>query len=186
MPLSQPIDRKLIHQRDIKCYGYQRSDGLWDIEGHLVDTKTYEFDNKWRGSVKPSEPLHEMWLRLTINDELEVVHAEAKTDHSPYPECPHFPNNLEKLVGVKIAPGWSKAVQNVLGGVNGCTHITEVLGRVANVAFQTVMPFTHTNESRSITDKRPRIINTCHALNSTGDVVKREWPQFHIDTNIGS
>ena len=41
MPLSTPAPRQLMHNRAIECRGYQREDGRWDIEGHLVDTKTY-------------------------------------------------------------------------------------------------------------------------------------------------
>ncbi len=41
MPLSAPAPRQLMHNRAIECRGYQREDGMWDIEGHLVDTKTY-------------------------------------------------------------------------------------------------------------------------------------------------
>ena len=41
MPLSAPAPRHFMHNRAIECRGYQREDGLWDIEGHLVDTKTY-------------------------------------------------------------------------------------------------------------------------------------------------
>lgn len=182
MSLSPAVPRKPIHQRHINCMGYQRDDGHWDIEGHLVDTKSYTFENKWRGSIEPKTPLHEMWLRITVNDELEVLNAQAFTQYSPYPECPHFPDRLALLVGIKIAPGWTNAVRKKLGGSNGCTHITELLGRVANVAFQTVMPLVHNHDERSLASRKPRIIDSCHALKSNGDVVKREWPQFHSDT----
>ena len=66
MPLSPPTARKLLHTRTVSCHGYQRDDGLWDIEGHLVDGKTYGFDNDHRGVVNAGEPVHEMWLRLSI------------------------------------------------------------------------------------------------------------------------
>ena len=51
MPLEKPHPRKHIHTRDIQCLGYQRDDGLWDIEGTIMDTKTYSFDNIDRGGV---------------------------------------------------------------------------------------------------------------------------------------
>ena len=40
MPLPNPVPRKLMHTRAIECNGYEREDGLWDIEAHLTDTKT--------------------------------------------------------------------------------------------------------------------------------------------------
>ena len=72
MPLSPPASRKHLHTRTVTCCGYQRDDGLWDIEGHLVDVKTYGFDNDHRGVVNAGEPVHEMWLRLIIDDDLEI------------------------------------------------------------------------------------------------------------------
>lgn len=180
MSLSKAAPRKPLHQRIIDCHGYEREDGDWDIEGHLVDTKTYAFDNQWRGVIQADEPLHEMFLRITVNDDLEVLNAEAYTHHSPYQMCPNFPNQLPLLVGLKIAPGWNNAIRKTLGGSKGCTHITELLGRVANVAFQTVMPLVQKKKRSQITTK-PRILDTCHALNSSSEVVKREWPQFYIE-----
>ena len=57
MPLSSPVAREPIHTRRIECRGYRRADGLWDIEGHLVDTKAYAFMNRHRGEVKAGEPV---------------------------------------------------------------------------------------------------------------------------------
>jgi hypothetical protein len=34
MPLSTPtISRTALHRRIVECRGFQREDGLWDIEG---------------------------------------------------------------------------------------------------------------------------------------------------------
>ena len=33
MPLPAPAPRTLKHTRAIECTGYEREDGLWDIEG---------------------------------------------------------------------------------------------------------------------------------------------------------
>ena len=57
MSLSQPAPRRHIHTRKIECHGYLREDGLWDIEGTLIDLKTYSFDNIDRGGVVAGEPV---------------------------------------------------------------------------------------------------------------------------------
>ena len=68
MPLSTvDVDREPIHTRAIECRSFRRSDGLWDIEGHLTDVKAYPFSNEFRGEIKPGEPLHDMWIRLTVD-----------------------------------------------------------------------------------------------------------------------
>ena len=88
MPLPNGSPRKHVHTRAIEYRGYEREDGLWDIEAHMADTKTYEFKNDWRGPVKVGEPLHEMLLRVTIDDEFIIRDVVAVTDNSPFEMCP--------------------------------------------------------------------------------------------------
>ena len=38
MSVSPSVSRKQLHTREIKCIGYERDDGLWDIEGRITDT----------------------------------------------------------------------------------------------------------------------------------------------------
>ena len=83
MPLTPHQPRKPIHTRAIECKGYQRDDGLWDIEAHLVDTKTYDFANRDRGDIKAGEPLHEMWLRLTLDLDLKVHDSASYLGTTP-------------------------------------------------------------------------------------------------------
>ena len=64
MPLSKANPRNQIHSRDIQARGYQRDDGLWDIESRLIDTKTYSFDNTDRGQINSGEAIHELYAGL--------------------------------------------------------------------------------------------------------------------------
>ena len=54
MPLSTPASRDLLHLRDIQLRGYQREDGLFDIEAHLLDTKAYAFRTTIAASSRPA------------------------------------------------------------------------------------------------------------------------------------
>src|SRR5919109_5191059 len=68
MPLSNAVPRKLIHTRAIECKGYEREDGLWDIEAHLTDVKSVVHSRREGGRARqPGEPVHDMWLRVTID-----------------------------------------------------------------------------------------------------------------------
>ncbi len=60
MPLTPTVERELIHERTIECKGYKRNDDLWDIEGHLIDIKSYEFPNHDRSDIAAGEPIHDM------------------------------------------------------------------------------------------------------------------------------
>jgi hypothetical protein len=181
MPLSTPAEREPIHIRRIECRGYRRKDGMWDIEGHLVDTKSYGFDNEWRGRVEAGEPVHDMWLRLTIDDEFKVQAVEAVTESSPFRVCPDITVGFAALKGLSIAKGWRRAVAERLGGVHGCTHLVELLGPLGTTAFQTIFPLREMHRRKSTAPRRakPRAIDTCHALRSDGEVVKKHWPEFY-------
>ncbi len=184
MPLPTPAPREPLHVRRVECRGFRREDGLWDIEGHLVDTKTYAFSNRDRGEILPGEPLHEMWIRLTIDDQLTVKGVEAVTDAGPFHICGDIASAFKKLEGLSIGPGWKKKVKDLLGGTAGCTHIVELLGPVATTAFQTM--YSRRERERRAADhgeakprKKPRLIDSCHALAADGPVVKLEWPDFY-------
>ena len=100
MPLSPAAAREKLHNRDVTCRGYRREDGLWDIEGHLVDTKTYSFANRDRGQIGAGEPVHEMWIRLTIDEDMVIHHAEAATEFGPYAICPDIVDRFRRPVQV--------------------------------------------------------------------------------------
>lgn len=180
MPLSPPVPRTKQHTRTIEVQGYRREDGLYDIEGHLVDTKTYGFANKDRGRIEAGEPLHGMWLRLTIDRTMTIQAAEAVTDYGPFTICKDINPAFEKLAGIRVGPGFRKEVRAALGGVHGCTHLVELLlGPMATTAFQTMYAEREREGSHGATTERPRIIDTCHALAADGPIVKREWPQWY-------
>ncbi len=191
MPLSPAAPREPLHIRTVTCKGYLRDDGLWDIEGHLTDVKTYGFDNEHRGHVDPGTPIHDMWIRLTVDNDFQVRDAEAATDASPYSICPDITVNFERLKGLTIGPGWRKRIHAQLGGVHGCTHLVELLGPVATTAYQTI----HSSKAKArraakianddprdqpvASGGKPRLLNTCHAFGESSPVVQKYWPDFY-------
>ncbi|MDG4720470.1 MULTISPECIES: DUF2889 domain-containing protein [Thalassospira] len=189
MPLSRPADREHIHTRTVTCQGFRRKDGLWDIEGHITDIKTYAFTNDDRGEIPPGEPVHEMWIRVTIGDDLVIRAVEAVTDYAPFNGCDAIAPNYENLVGLKLGPGLRKQIRERVGGIHGCTHLNELMGPVATTAFQTVFPILAreslvAKETGKATeeDAKPRrmpLINTCHGWRSDGPAVKRIAPDFY-------
>jgi len=181
MPLPAAAPREPIHTRQIECRGYRRDDGLWDIEGHLTDTKTYAFMNENRGEVAPGEPLHQMWLRLSVDDTLTIRAVEAATDHSPYAVCPAIIPNFQRLIGVNIGKGFINYVRELLGGVEGCTHLVEMIGPVATTAYQTIFPYRNRIAAsagrKPDASHKPRLLNTCHAFAENGEIARRLWPE---------
>ena len=198
MPLSAPAPRAHLHARTLTCNGFLREDGLWEVEGRIVDHRTYAFDNEWRGRVEPDVPLHEMWIRLTLDDAMTITAIEAATDQSPFAICPGVLPNFQRLVGTRIGPGFARSVREAVGGKEGCTHIVDMLSQVATVALQTNVT-THARRMRSRQrgesdagspdpsrspwaeetggGGRPPVIDTCYAWASDGDVVRRLLPE---------
>ena len=136
--LSPAVPREAVHKRQINCNGFVRADGLYDIEAELTDHKTYDFPSDFRGTVTPDLAVHHMLLRITIDRDRVIQHAEAITITGPYAICPTANAVFDNLVGLQIGPGWRRKVQAAIGGRHGCTHITELLGPVATIAYQTL------------------------------------------------
>jgi len=184
MPFPDASPRKHVHTRAIDYRGYEREDGLWDIEAHMTDTKTYEFSNKWRGTVPVGEPMHEMLLRVTIDDSFVIQDIFAATEHSPFQMCHAITPNYKKLIGIKMGPGWRKAIRMKVGGTEGCTHLTELLFPMATVAMQTIWPIRSKRKQESDTEekqpqgKRPVVLDTCHAWASDSPVVRENAPKY--------
>lgn len=180
MPLSEPAPREPIHTRRIECRGFERADGLWDIEARLTDVKSYEIPNDWRGKIAAGEPLHDMWVRLTLDDRLVVQAVETTSDATPFSMCGDITPNFQAIVGLRVAPGWHRRVKERVGGVHGCTHIVELIGAMATAAFQTIYPKLRSRKPRDERDtKRPLLLDTCHAWASSSPVVERYYPDWY-------
>ena len=177
MPLSSPSPRTLKHVRRVHYAGYERDDGLWDIEGELHDSKAYDapcFRNE--GVIRHAgEPVHHMWLRVTVNLQLVVQAVEVVMDAHPLKGCQEARSALQRMVGCGMARGWRQAIQKNLGGVASCTHLRELLFNLATAAFQSV-PAVFAPPSA---DEPPRHLGQCTGWDFNGEGVKAYFPQFY-------
>lgn len=180
MPLSKPVSRELAHTRVVTCHGYRREDDLWDIEGRIVDTKPYRFNNLDRGGwIEADEALHDMSIRLTVTIDLEVVDVDAVIDASPYNYCKSANSMARNLIGLRIAPGWTDKSRRAMGANLGCTHLTELLGPVATTAIQTIASERSQRSDRQGEKRAPAFLNACHSYADTSPVVKLQWPEHY-------
>src|ERR1700722_14039236 len=140
MQLSQPADRERLHTRSIEINGYHRADGLYDIEAHLTDTKSFGQTNSDPAHIEPGEPIHDMRLRLTLDEQMHIKAVEAVSDKTPYAMCPTAAPNFTRLIGMQIKAGFLREATHAVGGTIGCTHLRELLQQMATIAFQTINP----------------------------------------------
>lgn len=199
MALSKPAERELMHTRRIEMQGFIRTDGLLDIDARLVDTKPYTFANNESGEIPAGRPLHEMHVRMTVDEHLTIVACEAETVHGPYAECAAGPANMGSLVGLALKAGFVKAANERLRGALGCTHIREMLQQMATVAHQSMWPVRERRRARELAEAQrlnpgaappvqaddeehegaSRMLNTCTAYSSAGAVVRQRWPHLY-------
>ena len=175
MPTPLPdVARTPIHRRRIEIEGFRRADGLWDIDGTLLDVK--QVDHVLQNGVrKAGEPVHQMTLRLTLDNQMTILAAHAVTLAQPYPgHCETITPAYEKLCGLRIGAGFNKQVAQLLGGTRGCTHITELLGRMASGAFQTM-----TGRLPQDPEIKPFQLDGCHALATDGALVRQYYPRWY-------
>lgn len=171
---DQPT-RRLLHTRRIVCSGYARSDGLFDIEGHMQDTKAHDANLIYK-VVAAGGAIHDMRIVVTIDAKLVIHRIEARTEAAPTPSCAEIGAAYASLVGLTIGAGFMKQVKDRLGGRKGCTHLSELLGPIATTAIQMMinMPegLSPGDRASGVPTPGPAMIDSCHAWRSGGDVVR--------------
>ncbi len=186
MPLSTPVSRRPDQQRAIRCEGFLRDDGLWDVDGVLIDTRCTEIVNEYR-TVPPGGSIHEMHLRLTVDDALTIRALELAMDHHPYAYCSGVIPNFQRLVGLTIGPGFSKKLFKEVGHAQGCTHVVWLIQCCATVALRTVAGKVGIGDNSTGAASvfgtgpggRPGLLGTCHSYAPQSPVVATIWPAFY-------
>lgn len=184
MSLSPPVARNKMHTRAILIEGYERADGQFDIEASIVDTKSFGFHHTRRGWIAPGQSVHEMVVRLTVDTDKVVRDIEVHTEAAPYLDCFTVQPAFKKLIGASLAKGWRHAVNQAVGGTDGCTHIKELLGPVATIAFQTMSGGQRAlREAQALPPEqvpRPYFLDKCKGWDVSGEAVKELLPMFYV------
>ena len=177
MPLSSPAPRTARHVRRVTYQGYEREDGLWDIEGELHDSKPQDLPSlRYPDGVRRAgEPIHHLWLRVTVDRDLVVRAIESAMDAHPLAGCTQAQRALQAMVGCSMARGWRQAIQKHLGGVESCTHLRELLFNLATAAFQSVPAVFSSSDPA----EPPRHLGQCTGWDFNGQGVKEFFPQFY-------
>jgi hypothetical protein len=176
MPLAPPaVPRPRLHSRRVTYEGWRRDDGLFDIEGRLVDVKDH--DTTLLTGVRPAgEPVHDMWVRVTIDRQFTIRDIEAQSDRVPYPGgCDVIGPAYRALIGANLLQGFRKRLHDTMGHVRGCTHITDILGSLPTAAVQTFAGLAREDEG----EKKPFQLDRCHALETTTETVRRYYPRWY-------
>jgi hypothetical protein len=177
--------RRHVHTRSIRADIFARDDGLWDLEAELVDTKSREFLLA-SGVRAAGVPIHRMQLVITIDTQFTIVAATARSLDHPYPgHCAAIEPAYHRLVGLNLLKGFKRAVRERLGGVAGCTHLTELTDVLPTAAVQAFAG--EVIKNRDLADEEPSgapaqkpfQLDRCHALRTDGPAVAQYYPRWY-------
>lgn len=182
MTSSSQVTRERNHRRTVTYDSYKRSDGLWDIEVCVQDSKAYEYFDLERGKLDPGHLLHNIAACVTIDNDMQVHAITGDMRDVPYSFCKLSTANLQGLVGASLGKGWRQALNENLGRTQGCTHMREMLFGVATVAFQTIAGESNRPENKDMEmvthGDKPYFIGACHSLAFDSPVIATFFPEF--------
>lgn len=172
-------ERTLKHRRSIDVGIYSRGDGIWEVDAHISDTKTHDIP-LGGGVRRAGEPIHDMLLRLVIDEQMNILSAGAQTRWMPYAgQCDDHGDAYERLAGLNLLKGFRRSVTERLGGIQGCTHITELAQLLPTAVIQAFAGDVLDTREGSDAHTPPFQINRCHALRDDGDVVREHYPRWY-------
>ncbi len=182
LPPAAP-ERQLKHRRRIDVQVHSRGGGLWEVDAEISDVKTR--DVLLAGGTRAAgEPIHDMLLRVVVDESFNIVAAGSETRAMPYPgQCDDHEDAYARLVGLNLMRGFRHAVRERLGGVAGCTHLTELTQVLPTAVVQAFAGEVLNTREGGDSDQQPFQIDRCHALRADGPVVQQFYPRWYRGTS---
>jgi hypothetical protein len=177
LPQAAP-QREFKHRRQIDVQVFSRGHGLWEVDATLVDVKGR--DAVLGGQPRPAgTPIHDMLLRLVVDERLNIVEAGSSTRWMPYTGlCGEHGDAYSRLAGLNLLQGFRKALQERVGGVLGCTHLTELAQVLPTAVIQAFAGEVIDTRGDAADATQPFQIDRCHALRSSGPAVRTHYPRW--------
>jgi hypothetical protein len=150
-----------VHRRAIEYRAFEAGDAL-TIVGTLQDSRPWALD----GTVAV---VHDMELTVTVRiADLTITESSAVMRTFPHTECPGIVQAFAGLAGLQVARGYTRRVQELFGGPNGCTHLEHLARSLGPVVIQAITSSRALAVSRGEADdiitgtNSPWARNTCH------------------------
>jgi hypothetical protein len=171
--------RQLKHRRRLDVQVFLRDDGLWEVDATLEDTKTR--DAQMAEGLRPAgTPIHDMLLRLVVDDKLNILAAGSQSPWVPYPGiCNEHGDAYARLVGLNLLQNFHRHLRERLGGVKGCTHLTELAQVLPTAVVQGFASEVIDTRGTAEDAAQPFQIDRCHALRSSGEAVRVHYPRWY-------
>ncbi|MET0335002.1 MAG: DUF2889 domain-containing protein [Rhizobacter sp.] len=177
LPAAAP-ERQLKHTRRIDVQVFARGNGLWEVDAVITDVKTR--DTELADAIRHAgEPIHDMLLRLVVDEQFNILEAGSETRGMPYPgACSEHGDAYARLAGLNLMRGFRYAVYERLGGVAGCTHLTELAQTLPTAVVQAFAGDVINTRGDGPDAKQPFQLDRCHALRTDGPTVRVHYPRW--------
>jgi hypothetical protein len=149
------------------------------VDAEVTDIKTRDA-RLTEGVRRAGEPIHDMLLRLVIDESFNILEAGSLTRGMPYPgECDQHGDAYGRLAGLNLMKGFRRAVQERLGGIAGCTHLTELTQVLPTAVIQAFAGEVINTRGDGADAKQPFQLDHCHALRTDGNTVRTYYPRWY-------
>ena len=178
LPPAAP-QRQLKHRRQFDVQVFACGNGLWEVDAVLTDVKTR--DTLIADDLRPAgTPIHDMLLRLVVNEQFDIVAAGSESRWMPYLGiCDEHGDVYARLVGLNLRQDFRKQLRQRVGGALGCTHITELAQVLPTAVVQAFAGEVIDTRGTAEGARRPFQIDRCHALRSSGEAVHLHYPRWY-------
>jgi len=84
------------------------------------------------------DEVHDVRAEVEIlHPSLEIVAARSEVRNGPFTSvCNLTHPNIERLIGMRVARGFTQQARAVVGGATGCHRVSELLVEIAQAAYQ--------------------------------------------------
>lgn len=165
-----------VHQRAIEAKSYALEDGRLIVEGWLRDDRFVD-GFTWAGEKRPKGAVHWIGARLLIGGwPITIEAAEAEMLKTPRELCSTTVDTIQRLVGVHITSGYTDRVKALLGGTEGCIHLSHLVAAMGSAAVHGYWT-QHSREKRLLPnslDEMPGlavVIDSCRLWKKDGPLV---------------
>jgi hypothetical protein len=161
-----------VHRRSLEYEVFDEEETL-SVVGRLRDTRPWAY-------APHVAVVHDMELRVSVRtDDLTITAAAATMHVFPHTECPGIIGAFGGLVGISVARGYTRQVQERFGGPRGCTHLEQMARSLGPVVIQAVTSRRALAVSRGEADDllsgagSPWAMDSCHIW-ATGGLAEQK------------
>ncbi|HEX7503925.1 MAG TPA: DUF2889 domain-containing protein [Syntrophales bacterium] len=129
--------KERIHSRTITVNSYEIDDSSLLVEGDLVDERFFPSFYYSRNEFLDPGIVHDIRVEMKVSlPALEITEARAHMRKIPIGDCLGVESSAERIVGLRIKPGFARDLKDRLGGIAGCLHMTTLIYNMGAAAVQ--------------------------------------------------